>query len=52
MMEVKGVDQNILYTGSFSNTNLELALQSISTPLQLDYRVEGDKVLIYEQDAP
>ncbi len=51
-VETRNVDQTTLYTGSFSNTNLELALQSISTPLQLDYRVEGNKVLIYDPDAP
>jgi transmembrane sensor len=51
-VETKNVEKTTLYTGSFSNTNLELALQSISTPLQLKYSVEGDKVLIYDQDVP
>ncbi len=51
-VETRNVDLTTLYTGTFSNTNLELALQSISTPLQLEYRVEGNKVLIYGPDAP
>jgi ferric-dicitrate binding protein FerR (iron transport regulator) len=51
-VETRGVDTNVLFTGTFSNTNLDLALKSISAPLQLGYTVEGDKVLLYAQDTP
>jgi ferric-dicitrate binding protein FerR (iron transport regulator) len=51
-VDIRGVDTRELFTGTFSNTNLELALQSISAPLQLGYSLEGNKVLIYAQNAP
>jgi ferric-dicitrate binding protein FerR (iron transport regulator) len=49
---VRDVDTRELFTGTFSNTNLDLALQSISAPLQLGYSLEGNKVLIHAQNAP
>ncbi len=51
-VEIRDVDTRELFTGTFSNTNLELALQSISAPLQLGYSLKGNKVLIYAQNAP
>lgn len=51
-VDVRDVDTREIFTGTFSNTNLELALQSISAPLQLGYSLEGNKVLIYAQNAP
>ncbi|MCO5725273.1 FecR family protein [Robiginitalea marina] len=51
-VETRGVDTGVLFTGTFSNTNLDLALKSISAPLQLGYTREGDKVLLYAQDTP
>lgn len=53
-MEVttKNIDLNQLYTGSFSNTNMNLALQSISTPSQISFKLEGNKVLFYAGDTP
>jgi transmembrane sensor len=46
------IDLNQLYTGSFSNTNINLALQSISTPSQISFTLEGNKVLFYAGDTP
>jgi ferric-dicitrate binding protein FerR (iron transport regulator) len=51
-VEIREVDTSALFTGTFSNTNLDLALQSISAPLQLGYSLDGNKVLIYAQNAP
>lgn len=52
--DLKVTTQNVnldqLYTGSFSNTNLNLALESISAPSNLEYTVEGKQVLIYAKD--
>ena len=48
----KNVDTNQLFTGSFSNEDLTLALKSISVPLNLDYDLDGNKVLFYEEKAP
>ena len=49
---LKDIDENQLFTGTFSNTNLDLALKSISTPLQINYKFEDNKVLFYEESAP
>ncbi len=51
-VETRNVDLQQIFTGSFSNTDLDLALQSISTPSQLKYRIEGEKVLVYAGDQP
>lgn len=51
-VESKGIDQNILFTGSFSNTNTDLALKSISIPLQIKFILEGNNVQFYEENAP
>lgn len=51
-ISLKDIDENQLFTGTFSNTNLDLALKSISTPLQISFKLEGNKVLFYEESAP
>lgn len=51
-VRTKDIDLNQLYTGSFSNTNINLALQSISTPSQISFILEGNKVLFYAGDTP
>lgn len=51
-VETQNVDLTQLYTGTFSNTNINLALQSISTPSQISYKLEGSKVLFYAEDTP
>tara|TARA_R110002049_G_scaffold33535_9_gene110420 strand:- start:4100 stop:5005 length:906 start_codon:yes stop_codon:yes gene_type:complete len=43
----KDIDTQQLFTGSFNNKNLELALQSISIPSQISYKLEKNKVLFY-----
>ena len=48
----ENIDLTQLFTGTFSNTNLDLALQSISTPTQLSYTLEGNKVLFYAKNTP
>lgn len=51
-VKTEGIDVNQLYTGSFSNENLGLALKSISVPLQIKFKLEGNKVLFYDEKAP
>ena len=49
-IETKQVDLNQLFTGSFSHTNKEVAIQAISIPLQLNYKFESDKkVILYAE---
>ncbi|MBM1106151.1 FecR family protein [Aurantibacter crassamenti] len=51
---VKTQDINLdqLFTGTFSNTDINLALQSISVPSQLKIKLEGTKVLFYAENMP
>jgi len=51
-VDSKGVDTNTIFTGSFSNTDTDLALKSISVPLQIKFTLEGNNVLFYEENAP
>ena len=46
----QNVNLDQLYTGSFSNTNLKLALESISAPSNLEFNIEGKQVSIYAKD--
>lgn len=40
------IDGNTLYTGTFSNNNLDLALQTICIPLSIQYVVDGKTVTL------
>jgi ferric-dicitrate binding protein FerR (iron transport regulator) len=51
-VETNNIDLQQLFTGSFSNTNINLALQSISAPSQIQYSLEKNKVLFYAENAP
>jgi len=51
-VETRGVDLNQLFTGTFSNTNKELALQSISSPSRLTYKLDGENVIFYAEETP
>jgi len=48
----EGIETAQLFTGTFSNDNLELALKSISVPLQIKFNLDGNKVLFYAEKAP
>ncbi len=48
----RDIDTLQLFTGTFSNTNINLALESISAPYQIKYSKEGNKVLFYAEDTP
>ncbi len=51
-VKTQNVDNNLLFTGTFSNTDLNMALKSISTPSRINYKLEGDNVLFYAEKAP
>ncbi|HMB64682.1 MAG TPA: FecR domain-containing protein [Eudoraea sp.] len=51
-VETQNVDLEQLFTGTFSNTNINLALQSISTPSQIKFKLEENKVLFYAENTP
>ncbi|NJB72711.1 ferric-dicitrate binding protein FerR (iron transport regulator) [Saonia flava] len=50
-VETRNIDKNKLFTGTFSNTDAKLALESISVPSQIKFKLEGNKVLFYAEDA-
>ncbi|MBO0329040.1 FecR family protein [[Muricauda] lutisoli] len=43
----ENIDTNLLFTGSFNNTDLNMALKSISTPSKTHFTIDGDNVLFY-----
>lgn len=51
-VKTKDVNTELIFTGSFDNTNLEMALKSISTPSHIKYTVEDDNVLFYAGNTP
>jgi ferric-dicitrate binding protein FerR (iron transport regulator) len=51
-VETQNVDTDQLFTGTFSNTDANLALQSISIPSQIKFKFEGNKVLFYAENTP
>ncbi|MEZ4841636.1 MAG: FecR family protein [Flavobacteriaceae bacterium] len=49
-VETTNIDTEQLFTGSFTNTDKELALQSITLPLQLKYNKENSKKIILTKE--
>ena len=39
------IDVNVLFTGTFTNKNLDLALQTICVPLSIQFKITDDKVV-------
>lgn len=52
VVDTQNINTEQLFTGTFDNTNINLALESISTPSQIRYKLEEDKVLFYAGDTP
>ena len=46
-VSTENIDTNLLFTGSFNNTDLNMALKSISTPSKTHFTIDGDNVLFY-----
>ncbi|MEO0573389.1 MAG: FecR family protein [Bacteroidota bacterium] len=51
-VETQNVNTEQLFTGTFNNTDMNLALESISTPSQIRYKLGTDKVLFYAGNTP
>ncbi|WP_411768587.1 FecR family protein [Winogradskyella sp. A3E31] len=43
----EGIDTSQLFTGSFTHDNKNTALQSVTVPLQLSYKIDGNSVTLY-----
>ncbi|WP_310377654.1 FecR domain-containing protein [Flavobacterium sp.] len=46
-IKTEGVNTSKLFTGSFTNTNKEIALQAVTIPLQLSFRIQEKIVILY-----
>ena len=46
----KGVDETQLFTGTFTHKDRNIALQSITIPLKLSYRIENNHVTLYNYE--
>lgn len=51
-VKTENIDTEQLFTGTFSNTDIKLALESISVPSQIRYKLGKDNVLFYAENAP
>jgi transmembrane sensor len=40
------IDDSVIFTGSFDNKNLDLALASVFKTVQVQYKIEGQKVIL------
>ncbi|MFV8366494.1 FecR family protein [Flavobacterium sp. XS1P27] len=46
-IKVEGVDTSKLFTGSFTHTDKRIALQAVTIPLKLSYKIEGKTIIFY-----
>ena len=44
------IDERQLFTGTFTHNNKDIALQSITIPLKLSYKIEGNNVTFYRYE--
>lgn len=52
VVETKDIDTKTLFTGTFTNKQIELAIKSICLPNQIKFKLEKNKVLLYAENAP
>jgi len=46
IIEAKNIDTNIVFTGTFDNTNLAVALASVFKTVQINYTIKDNKVIL------
>jgi len=46
-IETGTVDLEVLFTGGFTHTDINIALQSVTIPLQLSYKIVGKKITLF-----
>ena len=47
-VNLNGIDGSIIYTGSFTNDNLEMALASIFKTIDIEYTVRDNKIILHK----
>jgi len=50
IVETKDIDLDVLYSGGFTHTDVNIALQSVTIPLQLSYKIDGKIITIFNYD--
>lgn len=45
-IELKDIDSTVLFTGIFTNTDLEIGLKSITLPLHLSYQITNNQIVL------
>lgn len=49
-IESKDIDLEVLYSGGFTHSDLNIALQSVTIPLHLKYKIKGKKITLLKYD--
>lgn len=49
-IKVDGIDTSKLFTGSFTHTNQKIALEAVTIPLKLSYKIEGKTIVFYNYE--
>ena len=47
--EAKNIDQSKLFTGNFVHSNIDFALQSITIPMRLKYKINDNRITLYKE---
>jgi transmembrane sensor len=50
-IKTEDVDTSKLFTGSFTHTDQKIALEAITIPLKLSYKIEGKTIIFYNYDV-
>ncbi|RIA08930.1 FecR family protein [Flavobacteriaceae bacterium MAR_2010_72] len=50
-IQIDGIDTNQLYTGTFTHDNKATALESVTIPLKLSYKLDGKNVIFYQYNG-
>ncbi|WP_225036958.1 FecR family protein [Winogradskyella sp. SM1960] len=51
VISAESVNTSSLYSGSFTHNDKNIALQSVTIPLKLSYKIEGNKVEFYNYES-
>jgi len=49
-IKVDGIDTSKLFTGSFTHTNQKIALEAVTIPLKLSYKIDGKTIVFYNYE--
>jgi ferric-dicitrate binding protein FerR (iron transport regulator) len=50
-IKTEGVDTSKLFTGSFTHKDQKIALEAITIPLKLSYKIEGKTIIFYNYEV-